>query len=295
MDEKFKLRLPVLCIIVLLHFFIVYLIHKRKLSQNRYHLIKILTILDASYVISSILVFAVVENHIQNILMLEIISSTTYSIGLASYFVIVLLTLDRYLAIKYCLRYEELVTKRKINVAIIVSSCLIFTDMFLSVRYSTTLFTEHLVTTIGTLSFKVCFQSISCGFILVFGFLVNKLRKSSISATRKLTVKYNNRGNDTQKVSFLESTKRSIKDIFILNMWTVLFTLPNIIVNSIMMTSRRDLRRYEGITLGLYILSNPFLYLLTQTELRMALKKFLKRRKIDTTTGNSTSTNATNL
>ena len=275
MVDKTVYQLPLLFLAVTLHILVIFIICRERLHQNRYYLMKLLSIMDSIHIVCSILVFSLVRKYIRDILMLEIISSTTYSIGLASYFVIVLLTLDRYLAIKYCLRYTELVTKKKINVITSVGMGLILITMFLSMHFSEILFVKSFISTTGVMYFKMTFQTMTCVFILTFGVLVTRLRKSNIKYARKRTLSK----SIDDKVSFLRASKRSVKDICVLNIWTIILTVPNIAVNLYMITTGENLRPYEGITIGIYVMSNPLVYLLTQTDLRIALRKCCNRNR----------------
>uniref|UniRef100_A0A7M5XAS0 G-protein coupled receptors family 1 profile domain-containing protein n=1 Tax=Clytia hemisphaerica TaxID=252671 RepID=A0A7M5XAS0_9CNID len=256
-------------IIVILNLFVIFMIQKAKLHSHRFYLIQLLSLIDALQpaIIIFIIIFREELKHQKTVY--ELLSIFFYLFGIMSNLQIVFITGDRFLEMRYCLKYYRLVTRRRILLltALTFAVCGV---LVITVSKWTRHFNDYFLnTTFGVLCLDVVVRTLTILFALLVGFAVKRIRKRNIAQLRNRTI-YD--GFQQERMLKLIELKMSIKDVTILNIWTVIFLTPQIITGIIMIVFNDQLRIYDAIFRIIYLVSNPFVYLATQTKLRKAVK-----------------------
>ena len=186
----------------------------------------------------------------------------------------VLISVDRDIAVRYCLRYNQIVTNRNLAISIIVSWLVsIVINIFPAIeelklrngrqyyRYS-----EDAVSYVTRFGCVLILMALSISMLMV--------RNKHISFIKSLN---NNSSADTEKLNILRDLKQSLKDVFRLNVVTaVLVTAANIGSVIYIFDGRKTTKQVYSIIGAAYFLTNPFLYALTMSELRMHYQNGLK-------------------
>ena len=178
----------------------------------------------------------------------------------------VLMSLDRYIAIKHCIRYRQIVTIKRFVISIITSWIfsivlnLIFFIVPKILRQNLWYFQIGREVTRCVIMFGSC-------IILVFlSIQMLHIRRTHVKALVKEKRRF---GVEKERLDTLQKLKQSIKDIFRLNVVTAfLVVLSNIaeIFHTYNLINGADSMLI--ILTGAYFFSNPFLYCLTMSGLR---------------------------
>ena len=129
--------------------------------------------------------------------------------------------------------------------------------------------------------------------LLSIGGMIKHIRNKNERRIRNITRTGNFQQNQPFKLSQtgdqprqnvspkMSSLKQSVKDILVLNWWTVLFVTPRLFTLTMMTANvvTERLRATDAAFAGLYTFSNPFVYTFTQSLLRKKLKSWFCRRK----------------
>ena len=203
---------------VVLHAILQWVIYKLHVNENQYHLIRMLSIVAS---IHSILVIFQISYFVgvtgvgdtPNRTLMVLLTMFIYIFHASPMFVAVLIVADRWIAVKYALRYHALVSKRKINIAVSISiifctvilSCLFFICDVKNVSTHKMAFTNR-----GTLSFLLVLRTITSVTIIVLGKLTIRLRDAS-EANRPHAE--NLHGVEAERLDIIIKLKRSVKDV----------------------------------------------------------------------------------
>ena len=260
-------------ILILANLFVVFVIQKAGLKDKRYFLLIMLSLADAlqPFVVTFLIVF--VEELQTRPLTFEILNSLFHTFGAMSYIITILLTLDRFLAICYCLEYYRIVTKKRIVLVISILYAMIGFLVFAMNRW-TGIYKQNsaVKSTYGVLTMKLILRFLTVIIVLTVGHIISTIRKENI---RKLKSRRHQLfGRELEMVTRLRDLKQSIKDVTVLNTWTVVFVTPQVLVGLIMLLYTTRIRIVEIVFRVLYLISNPIIYLTSQTELRECLRGF---------------------
>ena len=186
----------------------------------------------------------------------------------------VLISVDRHIAIRYCLRYNQIVTNRNIAISIIVSwfvSILVnFFPVFeeLKLRNGRQYYrhSEDIVTYVTRFGGVIILMALSISMLIV--------RNKHISFIKS---RNNNSSADTEKLDILRDLKQSLKDVFRLNVVTaVLVTAANMGSIIYIYDASKTTKKVFAVIGAAYFLTHPFLYALTMSELRTHYQNCLK-------------------
>ena len=270
-----QISVTVLALIVISHVLIVFIIIKASLKQHRYYLIQWLSFVDG--VISLCAIVTLISTTKPHNKYIENINTVlTYSFGGFSLAIIIIISADRFCSVVFCLRYNALVTKKRIDALLVV----VFTVNFIMV-VSLLFYTKKRIgkwspVTVAIECYVFSIRSIACCVIIVVNKTILKVRQEKLTRINK----NNNEGPHSQaqeKITFLKLMERSIKDILVLNIWTVIFLLPQIPSSLTFFFSDDMVMKMRGLNFILFILcslSNPIIYLTTQRELRKQVKMY---------------------
>ena len=262
---------------MVLHGLLLYIVYRLHSIDNQYYLIRILSIADSMTLVTTILVTIEIPSKTVMIILLL----ATYALYFWSLMITIFLIVDRWLAVKYSLRYHALVTKRKINISILLSlfggfiifSCLFFIEGVESISNDHMYFTNR-----STLAFLVILRISTCVVIIVFGKSTIRLRNES-EANRPPGA--NLHGVEAERLDIIIKLKRSIKDVFKLNIWTCVFLLPltfTTLTHLLFKEAPIQLFRLKFLLNLLYLVSNPIIYLTCFTRVRQFWYRRLFRR-----------------
>ena len=205
-----------------------------------------------------------------------------------SYVVTIMLTWDRFLAIRYCLEYYRIVTNRRIMLAVLISFSVIGPILIALTRWTTIQTNMILMISSGVLIADLSFRCLTIVIVLSVGHSINRIRKKTILAllchhTSNLQQPPGHAlaerlvfGRQQEMVSRLRALKQSIRDVTVLNTWTVIFLTPRVLTGFFIVYYNANLRVVDIVFRYLYLISNPVIYLVTQTELRQCVVSSLR-------------------
>lgn len=247
-----------ICIILLV-------VCKRQLHRKRYVIVASLMLSNLFTIITSLLslivYFAGKIN--QSVLRVSYISGILILCGIS---------IDRYVAVDKTLRYHEIITKnRMIMFNIICYVVVAIIVACLSINVSLMPFKQRLMI------FNLIANIVASIAISVMSWYINKTRKRHI-----VTIKRRNRhfGRDEERLSLLIQVNQSVKDTFKLSIWSIVLLLSQALFQILSICNiKKDITQFTGIVTGCLILvTNSFVCLFTQKELREATFRFCKKK-----------------
>ena len=203
-----------------------------------------------------------------------------------SIFTTVYISIDRYIAIRFCLEYHLVVTKRRLVYLIILSW--IFSIII-------TLFPEF-----EEPKYKVRYRRLSRDIIhyiiVVFSIIILiyvslhtiRIRRKHVKNIRKTSRRF---GIVSEKFNMLSKLKKSMKDVTKLNIVTIILVISSNIAKlySNYFAPTKQYVTISTIMFAIYVISNPFLYAVIMTELRqqyviflMNIRRYLMWKKSET-------------
>ena len=261
-----------------LHGVLQYIIYKRRLNDKQYYLIRMLSMIDSLTVVIGFIVTLALSHNRYFVISWMLLLHILYTLSLV---MTVFIAIDRWMAVKYALRYHALVTKGKFNAGIAVAaicsisilSCLFFIDGGNSVTMRNRFYTNK-----WALSYLVTLRVLTCVIILTLGKLTINMRNASEANRPRVE---NLHGTEAEKLDIIIKLSRSIKDVVKLNIWTCVFLIPMIastFILSLDFQKREELFRLNVLFSLVYLISNPVIYLTCFTKIRKYWYPRLLRR-----------------
>ena len=216
---------------------------------------------------------------------LIIASNICYNLSL---FTTVYIAIDRYIAIRFCLEYYFIVTKRRL-VYLIILSWIFSIIIVLLPRFEVPKFGSN--GHYRRLSFDIIHYSIvvSSSIILIsLSLHTVRIRRKHVKDMRKTSRRF---GIVSEKLNTLTRLKESMKDVMKLNIVTVILVISSNIAKfySNYFAPTKQYVIISMIMFGIYVISNPFLYAVIMTELRqqyiiflMNIRRYLTLNKSET-------------
>ena len=269
----FLLQLPIL----VLHALVQYTITKARLTNKQYYLIRILSIFDSLFAVNTLAISVVlmmeeIDGDIVVFLYLGGFLWTSLSLHVTTMVVV-----DRTVAVKYCLRYHQLVSKRKINFAVawigfitaLVLSCLFYIGGVKNIASDSILISSRDITIYITI--------VRSFVIIVLGKINLHIRNRSEAALQRRETS-NLHGVRAERLDIFRTLKRSIKDVIQLNFWTCMFVFPMAVSSLLMVFGNQSVLvfRVNAFATSIYTLSNPIIYLTCFTPLRQFWRRRLR-------------------
>ena len=176
-----------------------------------------------------------------------------------------MLSFDRYIAVSRPLRYHQIITTSRLFKAI--SSFLVLSLLLLLVCN----FGEPNNNGIRIVAINIIHILVTSIFIIYIAGYTIKIRKEHIVNMRSRSLQF---GVEAEKLNILQALKGSIYDVMRLNILTVIFILL-IAIFSIITLSRDEeiFMKMRSLSMLLYIVSNPIIYISVLSELRAEIKK----------------------
>ena len=261
---------PLSLISLSFHVILQYCIHKARLMDNQLYLIRLLSITDSLTILFSIPLLAHkiwVETNEHPIIIT--LSLCVYAFHILSLFVVIFIVNDRWLALKFPLSYYRLVTKRKINIALlaaIIIVVLVLSFCFLINEKDKEWNHFFLYKNNAVLLVLTIFRAVTCVFIIIMGKLTIHIRNQSEENVPNVP----NFGREAERFDIIRRLSRSIKDVLKLNIWTCFFLVPmNLTLLVACATHQFSLFfKINALFAFLYLLCNPLVYLTCFTKIR---------------------------
>ena len=109
-------------LIIIAHVFIIYILKKAKLTSTRFHLIFLLSLSDLLFATNGTLYSLFLEADIKERFVALIITTLGYVFNVMSLQITIFITVDRFLAVKYSLRYVLIMNNRVINIVVAIAA-----------------------------------------------------------------------------------------------------------------------------------------------------------------------------
>ena len=241
---------------------VLYIIRKRNLHKARYFILINLSMSDLTMVITRVIIHTI-QVFLISKEYFYIFSDICYY---SSVFSTVLISVDRYIAIQYCLRYGQIVTKQTLGISIIISWCAsIFLKLIHIVENEKLKKHDSYFKTIDNIT-RYVFIFGSCIALVCLSLRMFQIRRKHIKLILGRKTHF---GVEKEKLDKLTDLKQSIKNVFRLNLATAVIVISaNICKLCNDYTKAYAANELTALFNALYILSNPFLYVLTMSELR---------------------------
>ena len=281
-DQNGIYYIALLSVTVILHVLIQRIIRRKHLNDNQYHLIRVLSISDLFAVVASIIlnVYSIFQDSTSK--EMSVLLSLSIYIGLSySLIVTLVIAVDRWIAVKWCLHYYILIRRYRINIVLVIAgvvNAVTLTFLFYIFGVSSSEIKQNFYTSFGASAYLTTIRIVTCIVIIVLGKWTIFLRNQSEIRLKNRT---NIHGREAEKLDRTKQLKRSIKDVFKLNLWTCIFHLP-LIVTAIFMildsTLRGRLLYINVLATAIYKLSNPIIYLTCFSKIRKYWMSFFRRQ-----------------
>ena len=182
---------PVILLTVPLHIFhIILIIKKRNLHQNVYYILLNLSLSDSCLAISRALPFLMKSQSLKVIAMIFYVHSILLTLAI---------NLDRYMKVKYGLRYHQMVTKKKLHALLLLLS---ITSIIIALIPSQIQNGQYQVVTIRSFA-------LVCSFFLIFASMwIKRVRDRAAEEIRKRNVYFGIRGEEFGILQRLKGTMR---------------------------------------------------------------------------------------
>ena len=237
------------------------IIKNREFHNVRYYIIINLSISDLLMVVTRPLTLML--PYLNN----EYFHSLSFVFYYSSILSTVLISVDRYIAIKHCLRYREIVTNKKLVISIIASwlTSIVLNLIFLVLPK---VFSKH-TARYFKISEEVAKYSLmfgSCIILVSVSVQMLYIRRKHVKALMKVESRF---GVEKERLDILHNLKQSIEDIFRLNVVTaIIIVVSNITEIFHTYTMLKGLPVVSIMFRVVYLVSNPFIYSLTMSKLR---------------------------
>ena len=267
-----EVYLVILVLTLSLHLLVQFCIHKARLHNNNYYLIRALSLADSSCVIFSIFycVLGIMKVELVFRGLKIIISALMLGSFTTSLLITIMIVSDRWIAMEYALRYHSIVTKQRIARLILVSSLISVTIHIVLLLPPTTGFrnNQNFLVNPYVMIFSGVTRLLTCVLILILVTLTIRIRNRNEANIQNIV---NFHGTEAERLDTIQRLTRSIKDVLKLNIWTCVFLVPLSTVSIL-----RAFQPFQTLEFGLfialsnllYLISNPIVYLTCFTQIR---------------------------
>ena len=252
---------------ITLHLAVQYTIYKAKLRNNQYFLVQWLSGMDMVVptlglviILFKLVGYTDIFTH-QGALVISILK---FFFHLLPINITLVIAMDRSIAVKYPLRYNAIVTKRRLIYAILTCgfiNIIAICCLFFILGYSEVVENFLLVSNTGIWVYSSCVAFLTCLTIFVLGKTTMALRDGNEKRIQDLNSIH---GEKAEELDVVKKLKQTIKDIMKLNFWTCIFLLP-LSISSLVIAFGSDVRQTALVTniilTKIYTLSNPIIYL----------------------------------
>lgn len=260
--------LSVQCMTLLLQLAVQYAIHKARLRDNQYQLIRLMSIIEILYVLTTMTItidaLRIHGQGEQNKQFLTFMTFLTYLWNTLSMISNTLISIDRWVAVKYCLRYQVLVTRKKLVTAFLspafVNATVLWCAFYLGHVTNKILGNSMAFTNRTVIAYSASIRTLACAIMLILGKKTIHCRQENEQRLQNLT---NLHGTQAEELDKLAVLKRGIKDVFKVNFWTCIFLLPIITISFFVASetvTSRGIIFINLILINLCVTANPIIY-----------------------------------
>ena len=290
MNRLLAFFLPGSVIVIIFDMLIIKIVFKRRGSPSLQRLLiignisiaDITTILIADVLLTSI----IIKNKLELNLFTKIMITIACSSHLVSMLTNLLLCIDRFIAVQFCLSYHTLVTKSKLYISI---TCLwlfsLIVENLLAINLND-LYDYHLRYGLTITSFRVVVSIL----IIITSILTSIIRKRHIKEIEERNKYF---GIHQEKLDKLSILKKSIKETFKLNIVSVIISFIQTIFDILRVLPLNAYLEIGGVILILLLLSklsSLLAIIFSLSEIRTELKKMIcfrcGDRRVDTENNN---------
>ena len=270
---------------LILQLMVQYIIHKTRLRDNQYQLIRLESIIESLHLVTAIILATdAVRRKDKNPdkLFATVVTFLTCVWSTLSAISTVIISIDRWAAVKFALRYHELVTKQKLTgifvffafIDVFALSCMCFVgDVTNTILRNDTMFTSRVI-----LAYIASLRAIACTVIIVLGKKTIQYRNQNEARIRGLN---NLHGSQAEELDLMIVLKRGIKDVLEVNFWTCIFLVPTVFMLIIIISGVEIPEWAFGISTAfvtLQMTSSPVIYLSCYTKIRNVWTRLFRRQ-----------------
>ena len=252
-----KLPLILAPVFMLLHVCnIMMIITKRKLHKPSYYLILNLSIADLAMAIIGFLNILLYDYTNER---LSIAVDACYNVSLLT---TVHISIDRSIAIRFCLKYYRIVTTKRL-IMLVMSSWFFSVALVMLPRFEMRNLTSH-----RRLSYDITRYFIVVSSSLVLIFLSVHTITIRAKHIKQITKRRNRFRSESVKRQSLSTLRRSIKDVLKLNIVTVIIVILSNSVKAYSNYINHVNKHVILLIFCVYVFSNPVIYAVIMTDLR---------------------------
>ena len=265
---------------LVLHLVVQYTIYKAKLKDNQYFLLQLLSCIDMIDPVLSLVIMSLTLTRYNGITPngFLVISILKLVLHILPYNITLIIAVDRSIAVKYALRYNVIITKRRLVYVVLacgLANIAVLCCLFFILGYSEVIDNSYIVSNTGVWVYAGCMSYLTCVIIFVLGKITKSLRDGNEKRIKDLSSVH---GERAEELDLVKKLKHTIKDIIKLNFWTCIFLLP-ISISSLVIAFGSDVRKTalaaNILFAKIYALSNPIIYLTSFEKIR----NFWRRRR----------------
>ena len=191
-----------------------YTIQKARLTDNQYQLVLLLSMIESTYLVTVIIfsVFLLAGNDrhpYHNKHFLKFMTFLAYTWKSLSVIINVLISVDRWIAVKYCLRYQALVTKKKLGGAFLsvalVNAIILLCMFYIGETTNTIVSHKGIFTSRVIMAYAASLRMIACHIMIILGKKTIRYRNESEERIRKMN---NLHGSQAEQLDLLTVLRR---------------------------------------------------------------------------------------
>ena len=156
-----------------LHFIVQYIIKRKRLNDNQYYLMRVLSATDSLCILVSYIIIIrdlsqySMSRDVAVFLSLLIVIGFTFSL-----IVTLIIAIDRLIAVKYCLHYHSIVTRTRIHLVLLISGALnaaFLSCLFYVWRVTNTGVNKLFFKNDGVIIYQTIIRAFSCIALIIIG------------------------------------------------------------------------------------------------------------------------------
>ena len=267
-----SIYITIIIFVILAHISIISAIFKRNnLAKQRYYIVATISATDCcSCMVALIVLFrSIIDGYFTGDFTNYLLAGIVLASFRVSLFCTCLLSFDRYIAVSRALRYNEIITTKRILMGLSsfwILSLLLCLIPFLQKEERNIIFNNG----IGMLVVNILIVFFFSIFIIYVAGYSIKVRNRHIAIIESRSTQF---GVDTERLNLLQRLKGSLYDVMKLGMLTVFVIVLLLILSSLTrLVSEETVQTIRHLGFLLYTASNPVIYISVLRELRTAMK-----------------------
>ena len=266
------------CITIFINIVIISLIlRKRQLWKTRFYIIANLAVSDiiTLFTLVSIVLTRVLTGPFKEITMFIIISKVIcLTSRITSLLTLVFLAVDRYIAVRYSLRYQMILTKKK--TCFVLAAVWLFSFSISGMTWiKVSGYYKHKRNILITLA---VFRVTTSALLLTLSKYTNTIRKKHINSIEKRTKYF---GVTKEKLGILKALKKSLEDSFKLYIATVFVQIAATIASVTNMLLSKNRYGFQVIMILLLQMIDVIVLAISQSDIRKALQRLFKKNRVE--------------